>query len=54
MIDNAKVDGLAGEGNGWLLPVKPLRPRTTYRASVVLAEGARRVTYSWTFTTKRA
>lgn len=59
-IDNQKVDGLAGAGNGWLLPVRPLKPRTRYRATVVLRTAERepwedgedrRVTHTWTFTT---
>jgi hypothetical protein len=52
-IDNEDVEGAAGPGNGWLLPVRPLKPLTRYRATVVLADGDRRVRYSWTFTTKR-
>ncbi len=52
-IDNDDVEGAAGVGNGWLLPVRPLKPLTRYRATVVFANGSRRVRYSWTFTTKR-
>jgi hypothetical protein len=56
VIDDSVVEGFVGEGNGWLLPVRPLKPRTTYRATVVLAPEAGqsnpyRETYIWTFRT---
>ena len=61
VIDDGDVGGLAGLGNGWLLPIRPLKPRTAYRATVVLGTGpvepgfgdARQVTHTWTFTTTR-
>ena len=53
VIDDEDVDGYVGEGNGWLLPVKPLKPGATYKATVVLAprlgNEQRQVTHSWTF-----
>lgn len=58
VIDDAKVDGYVGDGNGWLLPVRQLKPGITYRATVVLApsegEDQRRHTHSWTFKTSPA
>lgn len=47
-----------GDGNGWLLPVKQLKPGATYKATVVLApqEGdvQRQFTHSWTLRASRA
>jgi hypothetical protein len=58
VIDDAKVDGYVGDGNGWLLPVKPLKPGATYKATVVLAphegEAQRQLTHTWTFRASRA
>lgn len=53
VIDDAMVDGYVGNGNGWLLPVKPLKPRTSYRATVVLGseDRQRSVTHTWSFRT---
>jgi hypothetical protein len=59
VIDNAQVDNHVGAGNGWLLPVKPLKPKATYKATVILDTGAevtdpayvRQVTHTWTFRT---
>jgi hypothetical protein len=48
VIDDIDVDGLAGSGNGWLLPPRPLRPRTRYTATVELDDDH---TYTWSFTT---
>jgi hypothetical protein len=48
VIDDLDVDGFAGMGNGWLLPVRPLKPRTRYTASV---EFDGDYTYTWSFTT---
>jgi hypothetical protein len=60
LIDDATVDGYVGQGNGWLLPTRRLKPRTTYRATVVLATGAetapekqRQIIHTWTFRTTR-
>ena len=58
VIDDAKVDGFVGDGNGWLLPVKQLKPSATYKATVVPApqEGdvQRQFPHSWTFRASRA
>jgi hypothetical protein len=54
VIDDADVDGAAGIGNGWLLPVRPLKARTRYTATVTLAGDAEDLTYSWAFTTGSA
>ena len=58
VIDNAEVDNYIAPGNGWLLPIRPLKPRTTYTATVVLAPDARaypasqrEYTHTWTFRT---
>jgi len=56
VIDDSVVDSYVGEGNGWLLPVRPLNRRTAYRATIVLAPDAGqanqyRRTYTWTFRT---
>lgn len=59
VIDDADVDDYVGAGNGWLLPIKPLKPRTMYKATVILDTGAevtdpaqiRQVTHTWTFRT---
>jgi hypothetical protein len=55
VIDSRRVHGLAQKGNGWLLPVKPLRANTMYQATVVLVSSTgRRITHSWSFTTTSA
>jgi hypothetical protein len=51
VIDNTDVDGIAGEGNGWLLPVEPLQPRTKYTATVLLKAADGEVAHTWSFTT---
>jgi hypothetical protein len=51
VIDDANVDGIAGEGNGWLLPVEPLKPRTRYSATVFLEAADGEVAHTWSFTT---
>jgi hypothetical protein len=48
VIDDVDVDGLAGMGNGWLLPPSRLRPRTRYTATVEFDGG---YTHTWSFTT---
>jgi hypothetical protein len=48
LIDDLDVDGLAGTGNGWLLPLHPLKPRTRYTATVEFDDEH---TYTWSFTT---
>ena len=51
MIDDAAVDGFAGQGNGWLLPVAPLERRTTYTATVTLTGEFGDYSHTWSFTT---
>jgi len=51
VIDDADVDGIAGEGNGWLLPVDPLQPRTKYTATVLLDAADGEAAHTWSFTT---
>jgi hypothetical protein len=59
VIDDRDVEGYVSPGNGWLLPVRPLRRSTTYKATVVLAtatgtERPRQLTHTWTFRTTRS
>jgi len=51
VIDDADVDGAAGTGNGWLLPVEPLAPGTTYTATVTLDGPDGELSRTWSFTT---
>jgi hypothetical protein len=51
VIDNASVDGIAGEGNGWLLPTAPLQPHTKYTATVFLEAPDGEAAHTWSFTT---
>jgi hypothetical protein len=37
---------------GILIPLRPLAPRTRYRASVTVQDGARALTHVWSFTTR--
>ena len=37
---------------GILIPLHPLAPRTRYRASVTVRDGARTLTHAWRFTTR--
>lgn len=37
---------------GILIPLRPLAPRTTYRASVTVQDGTRTLTHVWRFTTR--
>ncbi len=56
VIDSALLGGLTQPGNGWLLPVRPLKAQTTYKATIVVGpkRGSRRVTHSWMFRTTSA
>ncbi len=38
---------------GIVIPVKPMRPRTKYAATVTIKDGASTLTRSWSFTTAR-
>jgi hypothetical protein len=51
VIDDSDVDGIAGAGNGWLLPVEPLEPRTKYTATVLLEAPDGEASHTWSFTT---
>src|SRR4051794_20618605 len=51
VIDDAAVDGIAGQGNGWLLPVAPLQRRTEYTATVTLTGEFGDFSHTWSFTT---
>jgi len=60
VIDNARLDGRLGPGNGFLLPLRPLQPNARYHATVTLATAgdvapgeARTFTYHWAFKTNR-
>jgi hypothetical protein len=60
VIGPEKVE-LADDGTGWLLPIRPLKRATTYRATIVLSTGPgtaywanapeRQISHSWTFKT---
>ena len=52
VIDSSLLHGLAQAGNGWLLPISPLRAGATYHATITIAAGlgGRKITHSWTFT----
>ncbi len=61
VIDDSTIGGYVGSGNGWLLPVHPLKKNTTYKASVTIetdrrlpAESLRTITHTWTFKTTRS
>ena len=51
MIDDADVDGFAGPGNGWLLPVQPLARGTRYTATVILNGPDGEFSRTWSFAT---
>ncbi len=62
VIENEDLGGnYVGAGNGWLLPVRPLRSGRTYQATVILStpdwaepDAQRQLTHTWTFKTTRA
>ena len=43
-----------GPGAGIVIPVKPLKPATRYRATVTMSAGGEVVTRTWSFNTKNA
>jgi hypothetical protein len=58
VIDDDDIENYVGPGDGFLLPVRPLRRNRLYSATVVVATGegaepAHEYTYSWTFRTTR-
>jgi hypothetical protein len=60
VIDSSLLDrlipGLGQPGNGWLLPVSPLKAGAAYRATIVLGSklGVGQFTHSWSFTATAA
>ena len=51
-LGGGTMGGYMMVGAGILIPVKPLKPGTTYATSVTMRSGGRSVTKSWRFTTE--